>query len=66
MWSDRVSNSESLALEPDALPTALHGPATEKLKNPSANLWLHYLAHRFGRRLKSQGDLDLLLTTVCR
>ena len=28
MWPDRVLNSESLALESDALPTALRGPAT--------------------------------------
>ena len=27
MWPDRVSNPEPLALESDALPTALRGPA---------------------------------------
>ena len=27
MWPDRVSNPGSLALESDALPTALRGPA---------------------------------------
>ena len=27
MWPDRVSNMGPLALESDALPTALHGPA---------------------------------------
>ena len=27
MWPDRVSNLGPLALESDALPTALHGPA---------------------------------------
>ena len=27
MWPDRVSNSGPLALESDALPTALRGPA---------------------------------------
>ena len=27
MWPDGVSNSEVLALESDALPTALYGPA---------------------------------------
>ena len=32
MWPDRVSNPGSLALESDALPTALRGPAKKPLK----------------------------------
>ena len=30
MWPDRVSNPGPLALELDALPTALRGPATSE------------------------------------
>ena len=33
MWPDRVSNPEPLALEIDALPTELRGPAATEKKN---------------------------------
>ena len=32
MWPDRVSNPGPLALESDALPTALRGPASKKFQ----------------------------------
>ena len=36
MWPDRVSNPGPVALEPDALPTALRGPALLQ-ENPQSN-----------------------------
>ena len=32
MWPDRVSNPEPLAHDSDALPTALHGPNQERIR----------------------------------
>ena len=34
MWPDQVSNSEPLAIETDAIPTALRGPAKSFMNAP--------------------------------
>ena len=45
MWPDRISNPGPLALEPDALPTALRGPAHKQCTLHFFTLRLNDLGH---------------------